>query len=344
MKQSLLFSFLALLFILSNSEPSYAKLYALSQNGNCELIAQDGIPYIDKTCSLCLGYFDEEDEVISTHCNHLFHANCFKNYYKCHRHHTACSVCKQTLKPLIEAVNKEQEFHENQIPEAQASQLDGTASCKRKTSPLTKSLPYSSFIRGQTALEKYKKLKDEPATEQAINAHLHNALFQLKFAYQYGQQDNVREQAQPLLVEAFQYKAEESYKHLLEEDDPFNYHRDLSEILFTFILKPKPRSRPLTLPKSLTLGNTDITVDEAASPSSISDKKEDASCEPKLARIQWMIGEETFQLYKDKKNQNQLKRAQNYFEQAARNADKADQPCRKKYHNHWLQPHMSGGK
>ena len=321
MMQIPLLSVCILYLTLCHPNAGHATLYTLSQDDHHELIERNDISYIDETCSLCLGYLDGRDEVIYSQCEHLFHIDCFKyhyigsptypapsyyseltGYYPHARYPKECPVCRKRLNLLIDPVHRKtvsnQNTLEHQQPETQVARIDNTVEFPEKSSPPETALPHPSLVRGQAALEKYKQDKDYQPPEQANKPHLQNAAFQLTFAYQYCQTDKIREQVKPLLAEALAYKADESYACMKRNGDPFNYHRDLSETLFTFMFRPSPPFDSYIPEETLT---------------SAFDDTQKASYSHKLAHCQWMIGEELFQRYKETQSQKQLQRAGMYF-------------------------------
>lgn len=62
---------------------------------NYEEVLQDTEKEYDKTCSICLTDFNNEDKVSITECDHIYHNDCIKKWL---RINNTCCICKQELK------------------------------------------------------------------------------------------------------------------------------------------------------------------------------------------------------------------------------------------------------
>ena len=60
-----------------------------------EEVLQDTEKEYDKTCSICLSDFNNEDKVSITECDHIYHNDCIKKWL---RINNTCCICKQELK------------------------------------------------------------------------------------------------------------------------------------------------------------------------------------------------------------------------------------------------------
>ncbi len=62
------------------------------QFNNLERVEYSTIDKENNECLICIDAFNEDDEIIKTHCNHLFHCNCIKSWL-CHESNK-CPVCR----------------------------------------------------------------------------------------------------------------------------------------------------------------------------------------------------------------------------------------------------------
>ncbi len=307
-----------LFFTIFNAQFGYAVLYVLDQDGG-QLSESSDTSYLDQSCTLCLGSFDGDEKVIGAHCDHYFHDRCFRTQYRCCCYGSNCGsscgnicACSSDIEALIQAVYEDLKTIDLRTQAAIKDAEDAGLEVRIKHPPNSEVISFEASSRqGHIALKNYEQHKDEPGSSE----HLKNAVFHLIQAYRFGGY-KMRDQVLPCLVQAIKYTISNSFTHFQQGEDPYNYHRDILEVLFSFVHQSKYALGGLGLSKA--------TSDEGnpySSNTSAASTQDDFPFTPMLTAIEWSIGIEAFENYKRTTNPGQLERAINYFERCIVNTD-----------------------
>lgn len=95
----LLFIGILIFFFIITLLNRYCFFYVLIENNSVDLEKLNDVRIdlinTDKECVICLGNIENKENSIILSCNHIFHYDCFKNWYS---KNTTCPLCRLEIK------------------------------------------------------------------------------------------------------------------------------------------------------------------------------------------------------------------------------------------------------